>query len=488
MTILVVDVGTSGVRSAVVRPDGSVDHIHHVPVLPDTPFPGLVEFDAVAMAAAVLQVASASLEAGGAVEAVGIANQRASTIVWDRATGVPVGPGLGWQDLRTVGTCLELQSQGIRVAPNASATKVAALLDMADPERSRAERGELAFGTVDTWVAWTLSEGRLHVTDASNAGVTGLIRADGSGWNAEVLDALGIPASMMPDIVDSSGASGPADVLTGHPVIAGMAGDQQASLIGQGCTQAGLAKATFGTGGMLDQCVGAARPPQAARGPAGTIPIIAWRRAGRVTWGVEAIMLSAGTCIEWLRDDLAIIDSASDSADVAARCDDTGDVWFVPALLGLGTPVWDFGARGTFVGLTRGSGRPELVRAVLEGIAHRGADLLEAAESDSGLPVGSLRVDGGMSANPVFVQALADACGRPIELAPVLEATTLGAAYLAGMAVGTWSDEDDVAAAWKPRQVVDPSAPDGRAERRERWLEARRRSEATIPELSALDF
>jgi len=173
---------------------------------------------------------------------------------------------------------------------------------------------------------------------------------------------------------------------------------------------------------------------------------------------------------------------------VAARCDDTGDVWFVPALLGLGTPVWDFGARGTFVGLTRGSARPELVRAVLEGIAHRGADLLESAESDSGLPIDSLRIDGGMSANPVFTQALADACGRPIEIAPVAEATTLGAAYLAGMAVGTWADEDDVAAAWTPRQVVEPTSKDDRADRRARWFQARNRSEGTIPELSALDF
>ena len=197
MSILVVDVGTSGVRSAVVRADGAVEHIHHVPVLPDTPFPGLVEFDASTMAAAVMEVAAASLAAGGPVEAVGIANQRASTIVWDRASGRPVAPGLGWQDLRTVGACLELQAQGIRVAPNASATKVAALLDMADPDRSRSGRGELAFGTVDTWVAWTLSGGLLHLTDASNAGVTGLIRSDGSGWSAEALDALRIPESMM---------------------------------------------------------------------------------------------------------------------------------------------------------------------------------------------------------------------------------------------------------------------------------------------------
>ena len=442
-----------------------------------------------AMAAAVVEVASRSLAEGGPVEAVGIANQRASTIVWDRATGVPVGPGLGWQDLRTVGTCLELQAQGFRMAPNASATKVAALLDMADPDRSRSERGELAFGTVDTWVAWTLSGGLLHLTDASNAGVTGLISGDGSGWSAEALDVLRIPGSMMPDIVDSSGPMGSAEILDGQPVIAGMAGDQQASLIGQGCTRPGLAKATFGTGGMLDQCIGRRRPDQAARGPAGTIPIIAWRRRGTITWGLEAIMLSAGTCVEWLRDDLAIIDSAAHSAEVASQCEDTGDVWFVPALLGLGTPVWDFGARGTFLGLTRGSGRPELVRAVLEGVAHRGADLVAAAESDSGLPVDSLRVDGGMSANPVFTRALADTCGRPIEIAPVLEATTLGAAYLAGMAVGTWADEDDVAGAWSPRQVIDPEmGDDERAGRRTRWLEARGRSEATIPELSALDF
>jgi glycerol kinase len=489
MSILVVDVGTSGVRGAVVRPDASVEHIHHVAVLPDTPFPGLVEFDPAAMADAVLDVAARSLADGGPVDAVGIANQRASTILWDRATGVPVGPGLGWQDLRTVGTCLELQSQGIRVAPNASATKLASLLDTADPDRSRSERGELAFGTVDTWVAWTLSGGRLHVTDASNAGVTGLIHGDGTGWSQDLLAALRIPEPLLPTIVDSTGVVGMADALAGRPVIAGMAGDQQASLIGQGCTQPGQAKATFGTGGMLDQCTGTDRPRQIARGPAGTIPIIAWRRQGRITWGVEAIMLSAGTCVEWLRDDLAIIDSAADSAQVAARCGDTGDVWFVPALLGLGTPVWDFGARGTFLGLTRGSGRPELVRAVLEGVAHRGADLLEAAEADSGMTVGNLRIDGGMSANEVFTQALANACGRPVEIAPFVEATTLGAAFLAGMAVGTWADEQDVAAAWAPRQVVEPTTTSGeRTTARTRWLEARKRSEGTIPELSALDF
>ena len=489
MSVLVVDVGTSGVRGAVVRPDATVEHIHHLPVLPETPFPGLVEFDPVAMAAAALDVSARSLADAGQVDAVGIANQRASTVLWDRESGTPLGPGLGWQDLRTVGTCLALQAQGIRVPPNASATKVAALLDIADPDRSRAEAGRLAFGTVDTWIAWTLSDGQLHVIDASNAGVTGMYLADGSGWNPKVLEALRIPEALLPKVVDSSGSVGAATALAGAPVIAGLAGDQQSSLIGQGCTRPGQAKATFGSGGMLDQCLGSTSPGRSTRGPAGTIPIIAWRRDATTTWGLEAIMLSAGTCVEWLRDDLGILDSAEQAAEVAAQCDDTGDVWFVPALLGLGTPVWDFGARGTVLGLTRGSGRPELVRSVLEGVAHRGADLLLAAESDSGMPVPSLRVDGGMSSNPVFVRALAEACGRPIEIAPVVEATTLGAGFLAGMAVGTWSDEDDVAAAYTPREVVEPSTDDTvREAARSRWLEARGRAERTVPELSALDF
>jgi glycerol kinase len=483
--VLVVDVGTSGVRAAVVDGAGTVAHVRHVEVLPTSPAPGFVEFDARAMAEAVLDVARAALADGGPVAGVGVANQRASTIVWDRVTGEPVGPGIGWQDLRTVGTCLVLRDQGIRVAPNESATKLAMLLDMVDPERSR----DLCFGTVDTWVAWTLSEGALHITDATNAAVTGLMRGDGSDWDDAMLDALRIPRAVLPAIVDSSGALGPAVALDGAPVICGMAGDQQASLVGQGCTRPGLAKATFGTGGMLDLCVGDIRPGFARRGGAGTFPIVAWQRAGHRTWGVEAVMLSAGTCVEWLRDDLRIIEDAADSHRVAAACDDTGDVWFVPALLGLGAPVWDFGARGTFVGITRGTGRPEMVRAVLEGVAHRGADLLEAAEADTAMTIETLRVDGGMSANPTFVTALADALGRPVEISPVTEATTLGAAYLAGIELGMWADEQDVAAAWKPSAVVEPRASDvKRAATRSRWLAARERSLATVPELTALEF
>jgi glycerol kinase len=494
-SILVVDVGTSGVRAAVVRPDATVEHEHRVPLLPDSPAPGLVEFDAARMADAILEVASTALAAGGPVAGVGIANQRASSIVWERATGKPVAPGIGWQDLRTVGTCLVLQSEGIRLAPNASATKVMAILDDVDPERTRAERGELCFGTVDSWVAWTLSGGAaagsdaLHVTDATNAAVTALVDAT-IGWDKSLLQQLRIPAAMLPAIVDSSGALGVAAALAGSPPICGIAGDQQASLVGQGCTLPGLAKATFGTGGMLDQCVGPGTAPAAmGRGDAGTFPIVAFRVGGQPTWGTEAVMLSAGTCIEWLRDDLGIIATSKDSETVAAQCATAGDVWFVPALLGLGTPVWDFGARGTLVGLTRGSGRAEIVRAVLEGVAHRGADLVEASERDSGFPIGALRIDGGMTENAVFVQALADAIGRSVEISPVLEATTLGAGLLAGLAVGTYATTTELADTFSPRRTVEPQGTDSdRLAVRDRWLAARSKAEATIPELSGISF
>jgi glycerol kinase len=287
-SLLVVDVGTSGVRAAVVRPDATVTHVHHRTVLPESPGPGLVEVDAAAIADAVIDVATAALASGGPVTGVGIANQRATTVVWERATGRPVARGLGWQDLRTVGTCLALQADGIRLAPNMSATKLAAILDAVDPDRSLASAGALCFGTIDTWVAWTLSGGaggdRLHVTDPTNVAVTGLVRpaaggagsagdgsaGDGSAggwvWDERILGALRIPTAVLPRIVDSSGPVGDATALPRSPAICGIAGDQQASLVGQGCTHPGLAKATFGTGGMLDLCRDR-RPPSAAARP-----------------------------------------------------------------------------------------------------------------------------------------------------------------------------------------------------------------------------
>lgn len=443
--------------------------------------PNFVEFDPSQMARAVVELAEEAVAAAGAevVRCVGVANQRSSTIVWDRKTGEPAGPGIGWQDLRTVGTCLMLKAQGILVAPNESATKLMMLLDMADPARQR----DLCFGTVDTWVIWTLSGGRTHVTDATNAAVTGLLRRDGNGWDSDKLAALNIPPSILPEVVDSSGVVGEASILAGSPPISGIAGDQQASLIGQGCIRPGDAKATFGTGGMLDLCTGT-RPSFERKGEAGTFPIIAWQAGGSINWGVEAVMLSAGSCVEWLRDDLGLVASAAESETLASSVPDTGDVYFVPALLGLGTPDWDFGARGTLLGLTRGTTSAHVVRAVLEGVAHRGADLLQAAETDSGCTVTELSIDGGMTRNSVFVQSLANSLERPVRVSAVTEATTLGAAFLAGVAVGEWGDLEEATAAAAPPSLVEPSRKTDRA----RWLDARERARRQLPDLSTIEF
>jgi len=479
--VLVVDVGTSSVRAAIVGADGTFFSSLERELLPDSPADGLVEFDATLLASTCLDLARAALEADGPVDSVGISNQRGSTIVWDRATGIPVGPGLGWQDLRTVGACLTLRGDGVRVGPNQSATKVQWLLEqLADRPRAT----DLCFGTVDTWVAWTLSEGALHVTDATNAAVTGLQNRDVSGWDARVLETIGIPPEMMPTIIDSAGLAGSATALPGGPPLTALVGDQQASLVGQGCVRRGDAKITFGTGGMLDVVLDENPPRRAERSDHGTFPIVAWRHGGTSVWGLEAIMLAAGTNVQWLRDDLGLIASSDESHAIAATCADSGGVVFVPAPLGLGTPAWDYGARAALFGLTRGTGRAEIVRAVLEGIAHRGADLVDAAVADSGITIPHVRVDGGMTDNATFVQALADATQRPVEISPVREATGLGAALLAGIPVGHHASVDDLATTWKPRATVEPA----RVLDRDRWRDAVERSRQWIPELSGIDF
>lgn len=480
MSILVIDLGTSAVRAVIVGDDATVTHELRTATLPDSPAPGLVEFDAAEYAVAALGCARAVLDAHGPVDAVGVSGQRGSTIVWDRVTGQPVAPAQGWQDLRTVGDCLVLAADGIRLAPNQSATKLANILDAVDPDRSR----DLCFGTPDSWIVWQLTEGAHHVSDLTNAGIWGLLHPDGSHYDVAVLDHLRIPASMLPRIVDSSGVVGEATALAGAPPVCGIAGDQQAALIGQGCVQPGAAKITFGTGGMLDLCLGPDRPSFAGRGQAGTFPIACWRRGDETVWGVEAIMLSAGTNVEWLVEDLGILDRPEDSAEVAATADGTDGVVYVPALLGLGTPRWDYGARGALFGLTRGSTRAHVVRAVLEGVAERGADLVEAVEADTGLSLGVLRVDGGMSANPTFVQHLADAAQRPVEVSPVRESTALGAGFLAGLEVGTWSGWDEVAATWRPARRHEPGPPTDR----DRWRDAVDRAAGWYGDLSALDF
>lgn len=479
MTILVIDVGTSSVRASLVQADGTVDTRARRATPPTLPAQGLVEIDAAALGEAVLDAAREALEGSGPVDAVGVTAQRASSLAWD-ADGRPAGPGIGWQDLRTAGTCLELQADGVRLSPSESGPKFAALLDSYDPDRT----GRLRLGTVDSWVAWLLSGGAAHITDATNAAVTGLWDPV-KGWREDVCERLRIPLDALPTVVDSTGQLAEASALPGAPPICGLAGDQQASLLGQGCTRPGLAKITFGTGAMLDLCTGGDQPAFTPRGEHGCFPIVAWSQGGSLSWGVEAIALTAGTSVDWLVEDLGILENAAASEEVAASVEDSNGVVVVPAFLGLATPWWDFGARATVSGLTRGSGRAHLVRAVLEGVAHQGADLLAAAEADAGEAVRSLRIDGGMSANGVLLQALADACGRPVEVSPQLEATTLGAGYLAGLAVGTWGGFDDLADAWSPRATIEPS---GRDPGRDHWHRAVEAARGWHPDLSALQF
>ncbi|MGA1345816.1 MAG: FGGY family carbohydrate kinase [Ilumatobacteraceae bacterium] len=480
--ILVVDVGTTSVRVAVADESGQLIHFDQRRLAPTSPFPGLVEFDPVAMAVTVVDMARDAVSSVGSVGAVGVTTQRASTIVWDRSTGEPLGPGLGWQDLRTVGECLTVRAEhAVAVAPNQTATKAAWLLSSVEGALDR----DLCVGTVDSWVVWALSGGSAHVTDHTEAAVTGLYSARTGTWDDRLCGIFGVPRSALPSIVDSVGVAAMAAALPGAPPITAIVGDQQASLVGQGCVRPGMAKVTFGTGGMLDVCTGDddALAGRGGRSDHGCFGIVAWSRDGRRTFGAEAIMLAAGTNVEWLSEDLGLIDSPAHSHDVAATCSDTGGVVFVPAPLGLGTPHWDYGSRSMLIGATRGTGRAEVVRAVLAGVAHRGVAEGEAAEADTGLAIGAVRVDGGMSRNPTFVQLLADAAGRPVEVAAHAEATTVGAADLARAGL-TGAEVADIAGTRRPATVVDPvGQPD-----RERWHLAVERSRRWIPELSALDF
>jgi glycerol kinase len=481
MRVLVLDIGTSGVRAAIVRDDLHTEHDQYTELLPASPEPGMVEIDATALERVTLDLARSAIEHGGAVDGVAISAQRASTIAWDAATGRPLGPGLGWQDLRTIALCFAARAHGLRPAPNQTATKAQWLLDNYDADRSR----DVRVGTVDTWIAAALSSHELHVTDTTNAGVSGLTNHAFDAWSERALAVFGIPHDALARIVPSAGAVGAASALPGEPPIVAILGDQQASLAGQACVRAGDAKITFGTGAMLDMNLGADAPPEGhARNRNGTFPIAAWRVGDETTWALESIMLAAGTNVQWLRDDMGLIASSGESDAIASACSHTDGVTYVPALLGLGTPQWDYGARSALFGLTRGTTRAHLVRAVLEGVAQRGADLVDAAVADSGRAIETLRIDGGMSDNATFVQALADASGRPVEVSPVREATTRGAALFGLLALGHFSSTSDLATTWQPRVRVEPTRPVDR----DRWREAVTRAGHWIPTLSAVDL
>jgi len=481
VSVLVVDVGTTGLRAAVVGVEGEVSHLRYRRLPPTSPAPGLVEFDAAELAAAVLDVVNEVLAVTSQVAAVGVTAQRASTIAFDGASGRPLAAGLGWQDLRTVGECIGLRAtHGLEFAPNQTATKAAWLLVNA----VGSDTSDVRIATVDAWLVYVLSGGRTFVTDHTNAAVTGLYDPASRGWSAAVCATLGIDPATLPTIVPSLGVLGEASALPGAPPIAGLIGDQQASLVGQGCTRAGQAKVTLGSGGMLDVVTGRASPTALRRGTHGTFPIVAWSDDATITYGSEAIMLAAGTNVEWLVDDLGLVESPEASDALAASVPDAAGVVFVPAPLGLGTPHWDYGARGTLSGLTRGTTRAHVVRAVLEGVAERVVDLVEAAEADTGVVIDTIAVDGGMSRNATLTDALARRSGRRVAVSAITEATTLGAAFVAGTAVGMWPNLAEAASHRAETTVIEPSGVPDRTE----WHAAVAAAHRWIPELSALNF
>jgi glycerol kinase len=478
---LAIDVGSTSLRTALVDEHGVVSHVHQQRLTVTTPLPGEVELDPKEIARLALELASRTLKDGGGCDVVGITNQRATTIVFDPATNTAVGPAISWQDLRTVIDCLVLQGQGLRLSPNQSATKIKWLVD-----QSNQETKSLRFATIETWIAWHLSSGSTYVTDTSNAAVTGLVNATLTGWNEEVLSLLDLDKTMLPTIVDTMGSYGKANALEGAPPIVALVGDQSASLFGQSCVESGV-KITFGTGAMLDMVLGTTTPSTLTRYASGCYPVVTRSRDGAATWGLEGIILSAGSCVEWLQE-LGLIDDPSQSGELAASVASSDGVSFVPAFSGLGTPQWDFGARGALFGLTRGSTGAHLVRAVLEGIAQRGADLLDAAEEEVGAKLSELRVDGGMSTNHFFVQRLADFSGHTVTVSSEREATTRGVGLMALVSAGHLSLKD-VEQLWTPAFVATPSMSEGERETsRVAWRSSVQRAEKTIPELSTISF
>ena len=417
--------------------------------------------------AVVAEVLDQSAVDPGRIKAIGITNQRETTLVWDRESGQPVYPAIVWQDRRTAPLCRQLKEAGLEglfrdrtgllLDPYFSGTKLAWILENVDQARSRAQRGELLFGTVDTWLLWKLTGGSVHATDASNASRTLLMNIESGTWDTELLEALNIPAVMLPDIRDSSGPFGivsSGNCPHGIP-ISGIAGDQQAALFGQACSRPGLAKNTYGTGCFLLMPTG----DRIVRSQNNLLSTVAWRINGRTEYALEGSGFVGWATIRWLRDELALITSASECDLLAATVEDSGGVYMVPAFTGLGAPHWDPSARGLVIGLSRGTNRAHLCRAALEGIAHQSAELISAMEKDSGVAIRELRVDGGASRSDPLMQFQSDLLQVPVVRPDCVETTALGAAYLAGLAVGLWDNVDDIQANWRENRRYLPGRP-----------------------------
>jgi len=485
---LALDQGTTSSRTIVFDEAGRQRAVGQQEFKQHFPQAGHVEHDAkeiwaTQMATAVQALSRAALRPKD-IAAIGITNQRETTVLWDRKTGAPLHRAIVWQDRRTAPACSKLRADGAEdmvrartglvLDPYFSGTKLAWLLDHVDGARARAERGELAFGTIDSWLVYNLTEGRLHLTDPSNASRTLLFNIGTLAWDDELLRLLRVPRSVLPEVRASSEVYGEASVagLKGIP-IAGIAGDQQAALFGQLCTEAGLTKNTYGTGCFMLQNTGTFPPESRHK----LLATVAWRCFGRTEYALEGSVFIGGAVVQWLRDGLGIIRSSAEVEALAASVPDTGGVFLVPAFAGLGAPHWDAYARGAIVGLTRGTTAAHIARAALESIAYQVADLAQAMQADAGVPLSELRVDGGAARNDLLLQFQADLMGVAVSRPKVTETTALGAAYLAGLAAGVWKDTAEIARQREVDRVFEPRMPrDTVASLRSRWANALERS------------
>jgi glycerol kinase len=462
--VLALDQGTSGSTALVIDAEGAVAARGYAELPQHYPQPGWVEHDPEEIWATLGEATRRALGearvSGGEIAAIGITNQRETAIVWDRRTGAPIHPAIVWQCRRTAAMCDALKATGAEPLVRArtglvldayfSGTKIRWLLDHVPGARRRAERGELAFGTVDTWLVWKLTGGRVHATDATNASRTLCLGLRSVDWDDEMLGLLGVPRELLPAVVDSSGVCAETSDVGWLPAglpIAGIAGDQQAALFGQACYEPGNAKNTYGTGCFALLNTGA-EPIVSGHG---LLTTVAWRIGGRATYALEGSVFIAGAAVQWLRDGLGVVARAAETQALAESIEDTGGVYFVPAFVGLGAPYWDPYARGTIVGLTRGTTRAHLVRATLEAIAYQSRDVLEAMAADAKVALRALKVDGGAVANDFLCQFQADVLDAAVLRPRVIETTALGAAFLAGLGTGFWRSLDALAA----RQAIE---------------------------------
>jgi len=487
--VLALDQGTTSSRALIFDASGAIVQADQIEFPQYFPKPGWVEHDPNEIWESQLQAARGALAqakiAAGDIAAIGITNQRETTVVWDRRTGEPIHPAIVWQSRQSSGVCDALRANGLEEEVRSrtgllidsyfSGTKIRFILDAVPGAQARAAAGELCFGTIDTWLIYKLTKGRIFVTEPSNASRTLLYNIHDGGWDDVLLAALDIPRAMLPEVRDSSGVFGETDPeWFGAAIpIAGVAGDQQSALFGQGCVSEGLTKNTYGTGCFLLMNTGREAP----RSEAGLITTVAWGLEGRLEYALEGSIFVAGSAVQWLRDGLGFVTEARETDALARSVSDTDGVYVVPAFVGLGAPYWDESARGTIVGITRGTTRAHITRATLESIAYQTRDVMNAMEQDSGVAPAVLHVDGGACENDFLMQFQADILGIAVERPDVLEVTAMGAAALAGLGVGFWRDRSELDARVGPATLFEPTmSHDERESRYRTWLRAVERS------------